>query len=160
MQFTTLLGALCQLPQDSDLSKQINDLVITVLYKTLPHPPSAYVGTDVPSSVGTSVTPAYAKAPAADIKVDGKPISADSGSSPFVPRMPFEFRSADGSNNNPLAPEMGKAGTSYARTVQAKHPVARNTLPDPGLVFDTLLKARDVCFFSLHYVHNIHGLHR
>ncbi|KAI5117531.1 hypothetical protein M0805_004764 [Coniferiporia weirii] len=54
-----------------------------------------------------------------------------------------EFRSADGSGNNPLQPELGKAGLPYARTVQSKHPLPANVLPDPGLVFDTLLKARD-----------------
>ncbi|THH11068.1 hypothetical protein EW145_g888 [Phellinidium pouzarii] len=55
----------------------------------------------------------------------------------------MEYRSADGSGNNPLQPDLGKAGLSYARTVQGKHPLAANALPDPGLVFDTLLKARD-----------------
>ncbi|KAI5117535.1 hypothetical protein M0805_004768 [Coniferiporia weirii] len=54
-----------------------------------------------------------------------------------------KFRTADGSGNNPLQPELGKAGTSYARSVQGKHPLPENALPDPGLVFDTLLKARD-----------------
>jgi hypothetical protein len=35
---------------------------------------------------------------------------------------------------------MGKASTPYSRSVQQSHPIPRNTLPDPGLVFDTLLK--------------------
>jgi len=55
-----------------------------------------------------------------------------------------KFRSADGSQNALHDPNMGKAGTTYARTVQSKHPLPENDLPDPGLVFDTLLKARDV----------------
>ncbi|TDL26424.1 heme peroxidase [Rickenella mellea] len=54
-----------------------------------------------------------------------------------------QYRSADGSNNSIFSPDLGKAGTPYARSVQAKHPQPTNMLPDPGLVFDTLLKARD-----------------
>lgn len=62
---TIVLGALCQLLQDSDLSKKINDLVTTVLHGTLLHPPAAYVGTDVP--------PSYGKTPVVDAKLDGNP---------------------------------------------------------------------------------------
>lgn len=60
----------------------------------------------------------------------------------------YQFRSADGSGNNPLYPELGQSGRPYARSVQGKHPLPANVLPDPGLVFDTLLKARDVRVFS------------
>lgn len=35
---------------------------------------------------------------------------------------------------------MGKAGAPYARTVQQGNPLPSNQMPDPGLVFDTLLK--------------------
>lgn len=52
----------------------------------------------------------------------------------------YKFRSADGSNNNVLAPDMGKAGTPYARSVQQTHPLPRRNMPDSGLIFDTLLK--------------------
>ncbi|KAL5536114.1 hypothetical protein ACEPAF_4219 [Sanghuangporus sanghuang] len=55
----------------------------------------------------------------------------------------WQFRAADGSGNNPEQPELGKSGTRYARSVQGKHPLPANVLPDPGLVFDLLLKARD-----------------
>ena len=41
-------------------------------------------------------------------------------------------------------PALGQAGTPYARSVQSKYPLPSNTLPDPGDVFDSLLKARDV----------------
>lgn len=37
-------------------------------------------------------------------------------------------------------PEMGKAGTPYARSVQQTHPLPKHELPDSGLIFDTLLK--------------------
>ena len=39
---------------------------------------------------------------------------------------------------------MGKADRPYARSVQQKHALPRNMLPDAGLVFDTLLKREKV----------------
>ncbi|EEB87744.1 hypothetical protein MPER_14791, partial [Moniliophthora perniciosa FA553] len=35
---------------------------------------------------------------------------------------------------------MGKAGTPYARSVSQTHSLSNRELPDPGLIFDTLLK--------------------
>ncbi|KAG2364875.1 putative linoleate diol synthase [Suillus spraguei] len=52
----------------------------------------------------------------------------------------YQFRAADGSSNNPDAPNLGKAGTPYARSVQGSNPLPRNQMPDAGLVFDTLLR--------------------
>ncbi|KAJ6581524.1 linoleate diol synthase [Mycena capillaripes] len=52
----------------------------------------------------------------------------------------YAWRTADGSNNNVNAPQMGQGGTAYARSVQQKNPLPKHELPDAGLVFDTLLK--------------------
>ncbi|KAF4618581.1 hypothetical protein D9613_009684 [Agrocybe pediades] len=52
----------------------------------------------------------------------------------------YQFRKADGSNNNVEMPDVGKAGMPYARSVQGKSGLPRSSLPDPGLVFDSLLK--------------------
>ncbi|EDR13977.1 linoleate diol synthase [Laccaria bicolor S238N-H82] len=52
----------------------------------------------------------------------------------------YAWRTADGSYNNIDVPDMGKAGTPYSRSVQQSNPLPKNQLPDPGLVFDTLLK--------------------
>ncbi|KAF7300900.1 Heme peroxidase [Mycena kentingensis (nom. inval.)] len=52
------------------------------------------------------------------------------------------FRSADGAGNNLHIPDLGRAGMPYARNVQGKWAYAQTALPDPGLVFDTLFKAR------------------
>ncbi|GLB41915.1 putative animal haem peroxidase [Lyophyllum shimeji] len=52
----------------------------------------------------------------------------------------YAWRTADGSYNNIDLPNMGKAGTPYARSVQQSYPLPKNQLPDPGLIFDTLLK--------------------
>ena len=56
----------------------------------------------------------------------------------------YAWRAADGSNNNIADPDMGKAGTPYARSVQQSHPLPQKALPDAGLVFDTLLRREKV----------------
>jgi linoleate 10R-lipoxygenase len=56
------------------------------------------------------------------------------------------FRHADGSGNNLENPELGRSGTPYARSVQGKYGLPRSSLPDPGLVFDTILKRQRVSF--------------
>ncbi|KAF7343731.1 Heme peroxidase [Mycena sanguinolenta] len=66
----------------------------------------------------------------------------------------YAWRSADGGNNNVNMPEMGKAGTPYARSVQQTYPLPKHELPDPGLVFDTLLK-RDGFSFAALVIHSI-----
>ncbi|KAF8630607.1 hypothetical protein AX15_002834 [Amanita polypyramis BW_CC] len=67
---------------------------------------------------------------------------------PSVPNLPCSFvgptytsRRADGGGNNVLFPDIGRAGMAYARNVPSEHRF--EALPEPGLVFDTLLKARD-----------------
>ncbi|TFK29651.1 heme peroxidase [Coprinopsis marcescibilis] len=52
----------------------------------------------------------------------------------------FAWRTADGSYNNIDVPDMGKAGTPYSRSVQQSVALPKNQLPDPGLLFDTLLR--------------------
>lgn len=51
----------------------------------------------------------------------------------------LRFRTADGSNNNPWVPDLGKSGTPYGRTVPPVTPKSP-FLPEPELVFDQLLK--------------------
>lgn len=50
------------------------------------------------------------------------------------------WRSADGSGNNVTDPNLGKAGEPYARSVSQSKPLAHHQMPDPGLIFDTLLR--------------------
>lgn len=61
----------------------------------------------------------------------------------------YAFRFADGSYNNVLCPTLGQAGSPYARSVPSSHLAPQFTLPDPGLLFDTLLK-RDKDSFDPH----------
>ncbi|KAF3763417.1 heme peroxidase [Cryphonectria parasitica EP155] len=51
----------------------------------------------------------------------------------------YMYRRADGSNNNPLFPQMGAAGTTYARSVRPTI-MPPGALPDPALIFDTVMK--------------------
>lgn len=52
-----------------------------------------------------------------------------------------------------LYPDIGRAGMPYARNVRSDHRFT--SLPEPGLVFDALFKARDVsgrCFTFFGFV--------
>ena len=109
------------MPEGSKESTALNDSVIALLYNTLPHPPATYIGTNFPTDAQ----------PAQNVLNAG-------------PRLSGNFRSADGSGNNVNMPNLGRARTPYAGSVQGKHPLPANVLPDPGDVFDSLLKARDV----------------
>ncbi|KAH8127213.1 heme peroxidase [Trichoderma asperelloides] len=53
----------------------------------------------------------------------------------------FRFRQADGSNNNPLMPKLGAAGTPYSRSVRPGV-VPLGALPDPEAIYESLM-ARD-----------------
>ncbi|ETN36283.1 uncharacterized protein HMPREF1541_08560 [Cyphellophora europaea CBS 101466] len=54
----------------------------------------------------------------------------------------FAFRKPDGSNNNMMFPHVGKAGQPYAKTVQSTR-MRPTSLPDPGVVFDSVLARKD-----------------
>lgn len=49
------------------------------------------------------------------------------------------YRAADGSNNNPLYPTMGAAGTTYARSVRPTI-MPPGALPEPGLIYDSVMR--------------------
>lgn len=51
----------------------------------------------------------------------------------------YKYRTANGSNNNIMYPQLGATGQPYARSVIPTHTRDIN-LPDPGLIFDTLLR--------------------
>ncbi|TFK24090.1 heme peroxidase [Coprinopsis marcescibilis] len=97
--------------KDTHFSKKLQEAAITLLYKDLPHPVSGYL----------RLPPTTAPGPA-------------------PPAVPYAFRTANGSYYNPLYPTMGMAGTPYARSVPSRHCLPKDSLPDPDLIFDTLLK--------------------
>jgi hypothetical protein len=106
--------ALCAtLAPESKLRKKLTKKLIGGLWESLPHPPLSYYGDQ------------------------------------------HQYRTADGSNNvnissyllisgrtdpwkqNPMYPDLGKAGTHYAKTVRATKAL-HGVKPDPGLLFDCL----------------------
>ncbi|KAF8465354.1 heme peroxidase [Kalaharituber pfeilii] len=54
----------------------------------------------------------------------------------------YRFRQPDGGHNNPMYPNLGRAGTSYARTVKPMTMMPMSQ-PDPGLVFDAVMCRRE-----------------
>lgn len=52
----------------------------------------------------------------------------------------YAFRSADGANYNVLFPSLGQAGQPYARSVSSTHVQTFPSLPDPGILFERLLR--------------------
>ncbi|KAH7359935.1 heme peroxidase [Pyrenochaeta sp. MPI-SDFR-AT-0127] len=50
----------------------------------------------------------------------------------------YQFRSADGTNNSLVNPQVGAAGTPYARTVKPST-MQTPARPDPGVVFDSVM---------------------
>ena len=62
----------------------------------------------------------------------------------------YAWRSADGSGNNITDPDLGKAGNPYARSVAQSNPLAYHQMPDPGLIFDTLLRRDKVSILFYH----------
>ncbi|KAF2265211.1 heme peroxidase [Lojkania enalia] len=54
----------------------------------------------------------------------------------------YQYRQADGSYNNVLEPDLGKAGTAYAKTCKTEKKL-HAVKPDPGLLFDLLMARED-----------------
>ncbi|KAG6873697.1 hypothetical protein C0995_012159 [Termitomyces sp. Mi166 len=115
-----VLVLMSRLPSDSALSAKVQQYVISLLYNDLPHPPSGY------TAEFDALNSSIAAAPATK---GGLPVT-------------YAYRSADGSNYNPLAPSLGKARSPYARSVSPNHVVPKYALPDPGLVFDEILRRK------------------
>ncbi|EAA30613.1 fatty acid oxygenase [Neurospora crassa OR74A] len=51
----------------------------------------------------------------------------------------YQYRKADGSCNNIMFPQLGAAGTTYARSVRP-NVIRQGALPDPELIFDSVMK--------------------
>ncbi|KAI9456431.1 heme peroxidase, partial [Boletus coccyginus] len=109
-----VLMLMAHLPNDSAFSKIVEQRVISLLFKDLPHPPTGFLSTFRNSST-----------------VAGKQA------------VSYAFRSADGSNYSVLFPSLGQAGQPYARSVPSTHIQTPTSLPDPVMVFESLLRRRD-----------------
>ncbi|KAL7621367.1 hypothetical protein AAE478_008688 [Parahypoxylon ruwenzoriense] len=141
-----LIGILTSLPSTSRARVLLTDKLIDTLWDNLQHPPLTYVGGDVTYEV---VNPSESSGPQ---NVAPKPYDAiefkapDSGITlrEHIPPAPIglhHYRTPDGSYNNPIQPNLGRAGAPYAKTVRNTKRLA-GVKPDAGLLFD-LLMARD-----------------
>jgi hypothetical protein len=52
----------------------------------------------------------------------------------------WQFRSADGSGNSRYEKDLGASNTPYSRSCSSTHPLPDWELPDPGVIFDLLIK--------------------
>jgi hypothetical protein len=128
MTLMSRLGA-----DSSEFGLKLQQCVIGILYKDLPHPPSGYLALPAPNQ-------RHQQAP-----IDGSQfVSVNTPRDPAdayrTKSVNYAYRSADGSDYNPLIPSMGKAGSPYARSVPSLRCLSPAALPDPELVFDKLLK--------------------
>lgn len=109
-QLEALVAIASHLKPHSRLSNDLTNNIIGFLWKDLAHPPQAYLGRQI------DMFPAVGR---------------------FEPPHKFQYRTANGAGNSLHFPELGAAGTPYARSV--KPTTSQNiALPDPGVVFDTL----------------------
>ncbi|KAL7952081.1 heme peroxidase [Trichoderma barbatum] len=138
-----LIGILTTLPATSEIRTQLTNKLITALWNNLQHPPLSYVGGDVQYEIVNSKKPTLQGFRKPDDSIEFK--APDYG---FILRQStpresdgLQYRMPDGSFNSIIQPNLGKAGTAYARTVRPEK-LLHGVKPDPGLLFD-LLMARD-----------------
>ncbi|RDA87471.1 hypothetical protein CP532_2800 [Ophiocordyceps camponoti-leonardi (nom. inval.)] len=140
-----LIGILTSLPSTSEARAVLTSRLIDKLWAGLQHPPQTYVGGRAAFQAADAPEPAVATdademvqftVPDTDVVLRG----------PLPDDGLFQYRTPDGRGNNVLQPDVGKAGSPYARTVR---PTKRlhGVKPDPGILFD-LLMARDDAHFS------------
>ncbi|KAI0897973.1 heme peroxidase [Annulohypoxylon nitens] len=149
-----LIGILTSLPSDSKIRTQLTNKLIDTLWDNLQHPPLSYLGGDVKYEVVNpqeSQKPDYKTYNSIEFKVPDSDVTLRE----HVPQAPdglHHYRTPDGSYNNPIQPNLGRAGAPYAKTVRNTKRL-NGVKPDPGLLFD-LLMARD----DQHFIENPAGI--
>ncbi|KAF6789665.1 linoleate diol synthase [Colletotrichum sojae] len=143
-----LIGILTSLPSTSNTRVQLTNKLIDTLWGNLQHPPLSYVGGDVKYEVVGKGSSSQ-KQPQSEDAIEFKAPDSDVTLKEQLPLPPdglHHYRMPDGSYNNILEPNLGKAGTPYAKTVRTVKRL-QGVKPDPGLLFD-LLMARDDSTFK------------
>ncbi|KAF8272643.1 heme peroxidase, partial [Lactarius quietus] len=103
-----LLTMMSRLSDDSSgFSLTLQQGVIGLLFKDLPHPPSGYLALPAPNH----------PAPSDRSQLVSVNTSRDPADAYRTKSVNYAYRSADGSEYNPLLPSMGKAGSPYARSL-------------------------------------------
>lgn len=139
-----LIDILASLPSTSATRTHLTNKLIDTLWDNLQHPPLTYVGGDVKFEVVGPEGSTANQAPKPSDVIEFKAPDSDITLREIVPQAPdglHHYRMPDGSFNNVLQPNLGKAGTPYAKSVRNTKRLA-GVKPDPGLLFD-LLMARD-----------------
>lgn len=139
-----LIGVLTSLPSTSGIRTQLTNKLIDTLWNNLQHPPLSYVGGDVKYEVVGSSEPTGMHNPKPYDTIEFTAPDSDIVLREQVPKAPdgvYQYRTPDGSYNNILQPDLGRAGTPYAKTVRTTTRL-HGVKADPGLLFD-LLMARD-----------------
>ncbi|KAI8717961.1 Linoleate 8R-lipoxygenase [Fusarium sp. LHS14.1] len=139
-----LIGILTSLPRTSNARTQLTNKLIDTLWGNLQHPPLSYVGGDVKYEVVNPDQPAHKHNCELYDTIEFKAPDSDVILREQVPQAPdglHQYRMPDGSFNNILEPNLGRAGTPYAKSVRSEKRL-HGVKPDPGLLFDLLL-ARD-----------------
>ena len=124
-------------PPSSRLSDRVNSTTTTTTTTTVDGLPSS----PLIASPGASMT-------ASMIASMRTSLDSDQFWQDPIPRPSLEnnkkystqFRTPTGAGNNPHLPLLGASNTPYARSVPSARPVPPSSLPDPGVVFDALLR--------------------
>ncbi|KAI8623543.1 heme peroxidase [Xylariaceae sp. FL1651] len=143
-----LIDILTSLPSTSATRTHLTNKLIDTLWGNLQHPPLSYVGGDVKYEVVNSKESAAT--------TDSKPFDVIEFKAPdsdillreVIPQAPdglHHYRMPDGSFNNILEPNLGKAGTPYAKSVRNTKRL-QGVKPDPSLLFDLLMAREDSTF--------------
>ncbi|KAI1259137.1 heme peroxidase [Xylariaceae sp. FL1019] len=143
-----LIGILTSLPSTSAARTQLTNKLIDTLWNNLQHPPLSYVGGDVKYEVVDSSSSTVSQgSPSYDV-VEFTVPDSEVTLREVVPQPPngmHHYRTPDGSCNNILNPDLGKAGTPYAKSVRNSKRL-HGVKPDPGLLFDLLMAREDETF--------------
>lgn len=143
-----LIGILTSLPSTSNTRTQLTSKLIDTLWGTLQHPPLSYMGGDVKYEVVNPQQPAAPRDAKPYDSIEFKAPDSDVILREQVPQAPdglHHYRMPDGSYNNILEPNLGRAGTPYAKTVRNTKRL-HGVKPDAGLLFDLLLARDDKTF--------------
>jgi hypothetical protein len=134
-----LIHVLTTLPEGSQTRINLTNKLIDTLWDNLQHPPLSYMGGSLKVKVEgdeSEVRPTDSityKSPENGVEI--------TETIPLPPHAMHQYRTPDGSYNNILSPDLGRAGTPYAKSVLTSKKL-HGVKPDPGLLFD-LLMSRD-----------------
>ena len=148
-----LIEILTLLPAESQLRTDLTNTLIDTLWDNLQHPPLSYLGGDVNYQTNEEIKQAKDGKIGSTQTNSLKPESIEFVSPvnpniklvetvPTPPNAVLQYRTPDGSYNNILNPDLGRAGTPYAKSVRSEKRLA-GVKPDAGLLFDLLMARGD-----------------